>query len=220
MLGSTSQINSFMNMFGVRQGLPMEQIVTTSGVDKAGKSDSVTISPTANMLQQFLNMELQNPDSSSEIGELDLTGLAQLKQRGDMLANMLQVKLKNFESNLITGMKSAGLDTSQDMNMKNGDNGLLLLNDIPNKESVQGFLQNNSKLKEQFQELGQFANILETLQQFGSHTGQKTTNRAIIPPAAQYTQQSQPLRLEKESQRPDAGFIVHIMQGQVSYSFE
>ncbi|MDR1140232.1 MAG: hypothetical protein LBL62_00970, partial [Planctomycetaceae bacterium] len=182
MLGSTSQINSFMNMFGVRQGLPMEQIVPTSGIDKAGKSDSVTISPTANMLQQFLNMELQNPDSSSEIGEIDLTGLAQLKQRGDMLANMLQVKLKNFESNLITGMKSAGLDTSQDMNMKNGDNGLLLLNDIPNKESVQGFLQNNSKLKEQFQELGQFANILETLQQLGSHTGPKTTNRAIIPP--------------------------------------
>ncbi|MDR2116542.1 MAG: hypothetical protein LBP87_09185 [Planctomycetaceae bacterium] len=227
-----------MNMFGVQQGLSMEQIGKMTGVsqvshaghvnananvnvnkpDKINTKDSVTISPTANMMQQLLNMELQNPNNTSESGELDLTGLAQLKQRGEMLANMLQVKLKNFESNLITGMKSAGLDWTQDMNMKNGDNGLLLMNDIPNKEPVQNFLQNNDELKGQFQELAQFANILETLQQLGSDTGSKTTHPAVIPPAAQYTQQSQPVRSEK--QQPDAGFIVHIMRGQTSYSFE
>ncbi|MDR2755965.1 MAG: hypothetical protein LBC20_09680 [Planctomycetaceae bacterium] len=236
MLGSTSQINNFMNMFGVQQGLSMEQIAKMSGIaqvnqaDKANSIDktnqtvktnsidSVTISPTADMLQQLLNMELQNPDNISESGELNLTGLAQLKQRGDMLSNMLQVKLKNFESNLITGMKSAGLDGTQDMNMKNGDNGLLLMNEIPNKESVQSFLQNNGKFKEQFQELAQFANILETLQQIGSNIGSKAANRAVVPPAAQYTQQSQPIR--SENRQPDAGFILHIMQGQVSYSFE
>ncbi|MDR0337209.1 MAG: hypothetical protein LBI18_08980 [Planctomycetaceae bacterium] len=222
MLGSTSQINSFMNMFGVRQGLPMEQIVPTSGIDKVGASDSVdsvTISPTAKMLQQFLNMELQNTDESLEADELGLTGLAQLKQRGDMLANMLQTKLKSFETNLITGMKSSGLNTLQEMDVKSDNDNLLLMNDLPNKESIQSFLQNNSKLKEQFQEIAQFANILEMLQQLGSSSsGQNTPNRSIIPPAAQYTQQSQPLR--SENQRPDANFIVHIMQGQVSYSFE
>ncbi|MDR3199513.1 MAG: hypothetical protein LBU34_16720 [Planctomycetaceae bacterium] len=242
MLGSTSQINNFMNMFGVQQGLSMEQIAKMSGiaqtnhadkVNQTGKAnpidktnqtgkinsaDSVTISPTADMMQQLLNMELQNPNNASESGELDLTGLAQLKQRGDMLANMLQVKLKNFETNLITGMKSAGLDWTQDMNMKNGDNGLLLMNDLPNKESVQNFLQNNGKLKEQFQEAAQLANILEALQQLGSNVGSKTINRAVITPAAQYTQQSQPIR--SESQHSNAGFIVHIMRGQVSYSFE
>jgi hypothetical protein len=230
MLGSTSQINNFMNMFGVQQGLSLEQIAQMSGTsqvrhegkasrnDKINPIDSVTISPTANMIQQLLNMELQNTDSSAETAELDLTGLAQLKQRGDMLANMLQVKLKNFETNLITGMKSAGLDTSQDMNMKDGDNSLLLMNDISNKESVQSFLQNNGKLKEQFQEIAQFANILETLQQLGSNTETTTANRAVIPPAVQYTQQSQPIR--SEPQRPDASFILHIMRGQASYSFE
>ncbi|MDR0704189.1 MAG: hypothetical protein LBF88_04300 [Planctomycetaceae bacterium] len=230
MLGSASQINNFMNMFGVQQGLSPEQIAKMSGTsqvrhdgnvnrnNKAHSIDSVTISPTANMIRQLLNMELQNSDDSLKTAELDLTGLAQLKQRGDMLANMLQVKLKNFETNLITGMKSSGLDATQEMDMKNGDNGLLLMNDLPNKESIQNFLQNNGKLKEQFQELAQFANILETLQQLGSNTGTKTVNSAIIPPAVQYTQQSQPLR--SEPQRPDASFILHIMRGQTSYSFE
>ncbi|MDR2438543.1 MAG: hypothetical protein LBE12_04095 [Planctomycetaceae bacterium] len=245
MLGSTSQINNFMNMFGVQQGLSMEQIANMTGVaqvNHAGKInptnkanpidktnqigetnsiDSVTISPAADMMQQLLNMELQNPSDISESGELDLTGLAQLKQRGNMLSNMLQVKLKNFESNLITGMKSAGLDWTQDMNMKNGDNGLLLTNDMPNKESVQNFLQNNGKFKEQFQELAQFANILETLQQLGSNISSKpTTHQMVIPPAAQYTQQSQPIRSENQQQQPEAGFIIHIMRGQASYSFE
>jgi hypothetical protein len=230
MLGSTSQINNFMNMFGVQQGLSPEQVAKMSGTSqvrhdgkvnrnaKTNPIDSVTISPTANSIQQLLNMELQNSDQSSETAELDLTGLAQLKQRGDMLANMLQVKLKNFETNLITGMKSSGLETMQEMEMKKGDNGLLLMNDLPNKESIQSFLQNNSQLKEQFQEIAQFANILETLQQLGSDTGAKTVNRAIIPPAVQYTQQSQPLR--SEPQRPDANFVLHIMRGQTSYSFE
>jgi hypothetical protein len=237
MLGSTSQINNFMNMFGVQSGLSMEKIAPMSGVaqvrhdgkvNRSGKTnpielaanpiDSITISPTANTIRQFLNMELQNAEQSSETAELDLTGLAQLKQRGDMLANMLQVKLKNFETNLITGMKSVGLDTMQDMTMKNGGDGLLLMNDLPNKESIQSFLQNNSKLKEQFQEIAQFANILETLQQLGSNTGMKTVNHALIPPAVQYTRQSQPIR--SEPQPPNAGFVLHIMRGQASYSFE
>ncbi|MDR1964761.1 MAG: hypothetical protein LBQ50_13390 [Planctomycetaceae bacterium] len=223
MLGSTSQINQFMNMFGVQPGLSMDQLAKTTGVGKTNRPqsatpDSLTISPTANMVQQLLNMELQNPNDSSESGELGLTGLAQLKQRGDMLANMLQVKLKNFESNLITGMKSAGLDPSQDMNMKNSDNNLLLTNEIPNKESVQDFLKNNGKLKEQFQEIAQFANILETLQQLSSVTGSKTAGQAVIPPAVQYTQQSQSIR--PENKQPDARFVIHIMQGQASYSME
>jgi len=218
MLGSTSQINSFMNVFGVQPGLSMDQAAKMiSTVKPNHAADSVTISPSANMMQQLLNMELQNPDGSSELGELDLTGLAQLKQRGDMLANMLQVKLKSFESNLINGMKAAGLDPSQDMSMKNGDDGLSLMNDIPNKESVQNFLQQSDKLKGQFQEIAQFANILDALQQFGPGIGSGTSGHAGILPATQYTQQSQPVRPEK---RPDAEFVVRVMQGSASYSFE
>jgi hypothetical protein len=223
MLGASSQINNFMNVFGVQQGLPAEQlpapIAQTIGIIPSQHTgDSVSISPTANMLQQLLNMELQNPNGSAESGELDLSGLAQLKQRGEMLANMLQVKLKNFESNLVSEMKSAGIDSQEKMNLKNNNgDGITLLDEIPNKDLVQNLLNNSGKLKNQFQEIAQFADILNVLQQLETRTESETTGRAGMIPATQYTQQSQLNRTEK---RPDAEFIIHIMQSGTSYSFE
>lgn len=179
-----------------------------------GSTDFATFSPAANMMQQLLNMEMKG-QGNEESGEVDLLGLTQLKQRGEMLANMLQMKLKNFGATLMSGMNAAGIDSSQPMNLQNGAQGLSLLGDAPNKEGIENLLNTNGKLKEQFQEIAQFAKILDMLQ---SAETSATGLSKRTSPAHSYAQQSTPNK--NDSKRPDAEFVLHVMQGGTSYSFE
>lgn len=211
MIGSASNINSFQNVFGVQKGLSPNQLASAlKGQDPATGADLLTLSPTANMLQQFLSMDVQNEGRSAES---DLTGLEQLKQRGEMLSNILQMKLKNFESNLITSMKSAGVDPSQTMEMKAGDNGPLLMNDMPNKEAIQNLLKNNDSLNGQFQEISNMAGILGMLQQLGNSTTATANGLGGFGSAAQYARQTQ-----AAEKRPEAEFVLRVMQGSASYT--
>jgi hypothetical protein len=215
MLGSASNINSYPNVFGIQQGLSAEQLAKTLASSKPkGAADAVTISPSANMMQQLLNMEIQG-NGTAENSEVDLTGLAQLKQRGDMLASMLQLKMKNFESNLISGIKGAGLDPAQEINLKEGDDGLNLTDNLQNKEEIQKLLKNGSSLHGEFQDISNMANILEALSQLGPD---QNSGLAGVSSAARYAQQSNQVRpLEKRS---DAEFVLRVAPGDTSFSFE
>ena len=216
-MSGISHIGSIMNMVGMTKDLASNMMPQTSGAAKAGfETDLLSLSPMANILQQLADMDLQEP---GERGELDLGGLAQLKQRGEMLANMLKMKLKNFESGLVSGMKDAGLNPSQDMSLKNGDQGLFLLNDLPDKNAIEMHLKSNGKLQEQFKELSQMANILEMLGQIdsGGGTGRRTGMTQAVP-AAQYAQQSQ--QTKPTEKRTEAEFVVNVLSGNVSYAFE
>ena len=211
MLGATSSINNYPNVFGIQSGLSMEHLAKTmTGTMPTMPADTVTISSSANMLQQFLNTEMLGGGTSAETGELDLMGLAQLKQRGEMLASMLQLKMKNFESHLISNVKDAGL-SMQNMDIKNGDDGLLLTGDMPNKEAFQNVL---GGLQGEFMDIARLAEVLEMLQQLGPNNPISSLSSA----AAQYVQQSLP---EKSSvKRPESDFIMHMMQSGASFSFE
>ena len=173
--------------------------------------DTVTISSSANMLQQFLNTEMQGGSgSAADLGELDLMGLAQLKQRGDMLASMLQLKMKNFESHLVSNVQGAGM-SMQDMNIKNSDDGLLLTGDMPNKEALQNVL---GGLQGEFMDISRLAGVLNMLQQLGPDN----MVSALSSAAAQYAQQSLPDR--SSVKQPDGDFIMHMTQSGMSFSFE
>ena len=212
MLGTTSSINNYPNIFGIQSGLSMENLAQTLTTTKSPlPMDSVTISSSANMLQQFLNAEMQGGGSSTDTGgELDLMGLAQLKQRGEMLANMLQLKMKNFESNLTSNVQGAGLPM-QNMDIKNGDDGLLLMGDMPNKEAFQNVV---SGLQGEFSDISRLAEVLNMLQQMGPDN----MVSALSSAAAQYAQQSQP---DRSSVKPPEGdFIMHVLQTGTSFSFE
>jgi len=216
MLGVTSSINNYPNVFGIQSGLPVEQLAKTLTAAKPETAmDTVTISSSANMLQQFLNTEMQG-GGSADTGELDLLGLAQLKQRGDMLANMLQLKMKNFETHLMGNMQGAGLPM-QDMDIKNGgDDGLLLMGDMPNKEAMQGAL---GGLQGEFTDIARLAEVLNMLQQLGpDNAAGESGIAALSSAAAQYAQQSLPDR--SSVKRPETDFIMHIMQSGTSFSFE
>jgi len=216
MLGATSSINNYPNIFGIQSGLSMDNLPQTLTATKSPMPmspipmDTVSISSSANMLQQFLNAEMQGGGSSADGGEFDLMGLAQLKQRGEMLASMLQLKMKNFESHLVSNVQGAGL-AMQNMDIKNGDDGLLLLGDMPNKDALQNEL---GGLQGEFMDISRLAEVLNMLQQMGPDN----MVSALSSAAAQYAQHSQPDR--SSVKRPEGDFIMHMMQSGTSFSFE
>ena len=212
MLGATSSINNYPNVFGAPSGgLSVEHLAKTlsATAQQAMPMDTVTISSSANLLQQFLNTEMQG-GGSNDTGEFDLMGLAQLKQRGDMLASMLQLKMKNFESHLISNVQGAGLPM-QNMDIKNGDEGLLLMGDMPNKEAFQNAL---GGLQGEFMDVSRLAGVLNMLQQMGPDN----MISALSSVAAQYAQQSLPDRSSTKQQESD--FIMHMTESGTSFSFE
>jgi hypothetical protein len=209
MLGSTSSINNYPGIFGIQSAQSAEQLAKTlmETSKKPTSTDTVTISSSANMLQQFLNSEMQG-GGSADTGEVDLMGLAQLKQRGEMLAGMLQLKMKNFESHLTANVQGAGLPM-QNMNIKGGDDGLLLMGDMPNKETLQNAL---GGLQGEFMDIARLAEVLNMLQQVGPDN-----IAAGLSSAAQYAQQS---LADRSVKRPDTDFIMQVMQSGTSFSFE
>ena len=210
MIGATSLINNYSGVFGAQSGLSVEQLAKTlTAGTPAAPGDSVTISSSAAILQQFLNSEMKGSNATEDEGEIDLLGLAQLKQHGDMLASMLQLKLKNFESSLMENVKGVGLPM-QDMDIKNGDDGLLLMGDMPNKETIQNLIGN---LQGEFSDIARLAEVLNMLQQMGPDN-----IAAGLSSAAQYAQQSLPDRTSVK--RPEADFIMHILQSGTSFSFD
>ena len=167
--------------------------------------DQFMLSPTATMLQQFLSMDADgknDPDNG-------LSGLELLKQRGELLAGVLQSKLKNFETDLVSTIQAAGLDPAQAMSLQQGADGILLANMPPDKEQLSKLLGNNEELSGQFKELSRLAELLGALQQTGTY------NVAGGTAAARYAQQSQTAKPS-----PDAQFVLNVMQGNASFSFE
>ena len=151
-------------------------------------------------------------NGDSEFGELDLMGLAQLKQRGEMLASMLQLKMKNFESHLVSNVQGAGLQM-QEMDIKGGDDGLLLMGDMPNKEALQNAIEG---LQGEFTDIARLAEVLNMLQQTGPNSASGDLS-GLVSSAAQYAQQSLSNRSVK---RPESDFVMHIMQSGSSFTFE
>lgn len=212
MLGSTSSISNLLSAFGVQPGQPYEHIAKTLSATATPRqsqtADTVSISSSAAMLQQFLNSEMQG-GAKAESGELDLMGLSQLKQRGEMLASMLQLKMKNFESHLMANVQGAGLPM-QEMDIKNGDGGLSVLGNIQNKEAIQNVL---GGMQGEFTDIARLAEVLDMLKQVGPDSAVSG-----LSAAAQYAQQS--LSDRASVKKPDGDFILHIMQSGMDFSFE
>ena len=170
-------------------------------------ADQFQLSPTATLLQQFLSQTDDKGDDDNSMSGLEL-----LKQQGELLAGVLQSKLKNFETNLATTMKAEGIDPTQPMSMQQGVDGLLLTNAPSNKEQITKLLGKDTPLSEQFREISQLAELLGSLQL------PETYNATASTVAARYAQQSQPPGVAKPA--ADARFVVSVMQGNASYSFE
>jgi hypothetical protein len=175
--------------------------------------DTITLSPSLNALQQFLSM---NDSNNNNQDELNMTSLEKLKQQGEMIANMLQMKLKNFESDLITSMKNVGIDQSNPIDIKNDQNKLNIVNDIPNKQIIQNLLQNNN-FKNQFQEITRLTSLLDTAKQLENNNTQNNILPEAIAKYAQLTQQT--TNQQNNNRKNEADFILHILESDTSSMF-
>jgi hypothetical protein len=205
-----------------RDNLPIKQapIQNSSNNNSViSNVDTLTLSPTLNALQQFLSMNDSNNNNGQE--ELSLSNLEQLKQQGDMLASMLQMKLKNFESNLISSMKNAGVDQITPIDIKNNSNGgLNVVNDTPNKEIIQNLLQNDNKFKTLFQEISRLSALVDTVDQLGSNN---TVQNNILSEAgakyAQFSNQMSPQTQNNSNRKNESDFILHVLESGSSSMF-
>ena len=204
---SISNVNALFQPTGSQTGAP-RGIVSDKKIPVG--VDQFHLSPSAMAIQQLLN---QTEDGKSDPDNA-LSGLEVLKQSGEMLAGLLQSKLKNFQTDLTSTLQTAGLNPAQAMAMQQGVDGLLLTNTPPaDKEQITKLLGKDSQLVTQFQEISRLAELLGMLQQNGTNTAAATTA------AARYAQQSQ-MTAGTPKPNPDARFVLNVMQGSASYSFE
>jgi hypothetical protein len=188
--------------------------VAKINTNAANSIDTFTLSPTLNALQQFLSMNDANDNNGQE--ELSMSSLEQLKQQGEMLANMLQMKLKGFESDLLSSIKKAGIDQVAPMDIKDVD-GLNITNDAPNKQAIQNLLQGNGKFKEQFQEIARLATLINTVQQLGNNNVQ---NNVLSEAGAKYAQFSkQNSNNINNPRRNESDFTLRILESNSSSMF-
>ncbi|MDR1485707.1 MAG: hypothetical protein LBT09_12910 [Planctomycetaceae bacterium] len=218
MSNTIPNISSFLNMIVSQH----DNIAAKQGIAQTTQTnltntniDTLTLSPTLNTLQQFLSMNDSNNNNGQE--ELSMSSLEKLKQQGEMLAGMLQMKLKNFESNLISSMKNAGIEPTP-MDIKNDQNGLSIVNDIPNKQTIQNLFQNDSNLKNQFQEIARLTTLLDTARQLGNNNN--IQNNILSEAGAKYAQLSQQTtNQQNNSRKNEADFILHILESNSSSMF-
>ena len=97
----------------------------------------------------------------------------------------------------------------QDMNIKDGDDGLQLMGDMPNKEALQSAL---GGLQGEFSDIARLAEVLNMLQRLGPDNV-----TAGLSAAAQYAQQS---LADRSVKRPESDFILQVMQSGMSFAFE
>ncbi|GHT14242.1 hypothetical protein FACS1894170_11070 [Planctomycetales bacterium] len=214
MVTSPSHINNYANVFGVQKNMSVEQLANTlpSNVKSGVAPDTLSISAPGNMMQQMLNLEMQgNSGPGAENAELDMTGLTQLKQRGEMLSAMLKMKMQNFQSNLMSNVNG---NVPSEMNLKQGDDGLSLLNDMPNKDAIEKLMKNGSPLQTEFQGMSQLASVLQMLQQ----TGNDASGKGLTGASAQYAQQALPTKMSGGQNAEN--FVLQVMQSGTNFSFE
>ncbi|MDR0391921.1 MAG: hypothetical protein LBH59_08445 [Planctomycetaceae bacterium] len=178
--------------------------------------DTLTLSPTLSALQQFLSMNDTNNNAGQE--ELNMSSLERLKQQGEMLASMLQMKLKNFESDLISSMKNIGINQADSMDIKNTQDGLNIVNDIPNKQNIQNLIQNNSNFQNQFQEIARLTTLIDTVRQLDNNNN--TQNNILSEAVAKYAQHSQQnTNTQNNIKKNEADFILHVLESGSSSMF-
>ncbi|MDR2641921.1 MAG: hypothetical protein LBC74_03930 [Planctomycetaceae bacterium] len=212
-------VSSFLNMLiPQRENIHTKQEISQTNTNSTNtNTDSLTLSPTLNALQQFLSMN----DSTNNNGqdELNMSSLERLKQQGEMLASMLQMKLKNFESNLISSMKNAGINQTTPIDIKNDPNGLSIVNDIPDKQNIQNLLQNDNNLQNQFQDIARLTTLLDTVRQLNNNNN--VQNNILSEAGAKYAQLAQQTTNNQQNnfRKNESDFILHILESNSSSMF-
>lgn len=199
------------NLLHLKKPTPQEK-PTTSMVEAGGK-DQLSISLAAQKAQAFLNQEIAGTGDV----EMDMIGIESLKQRAEMLSQMLQMKLDKFQGDFLDQVKAAGIDASQPIDLKKGaDGNLLVAGEHPDKAKINELLAGNDELTKKFEEISKLAGLTQILQ--SAQTDKSSSPFANI--AALYARQSQGSPVADSSKISGDRFQLSVGESEASFSWE
>ena len=213
MFTSATQLTGMLqNLLPLKKGNPQEKTNEAVGAAE-GKKDQVSISLAAQKAQMFLNSEISGVSNDPE---MDLYGLESLKQRGEMLAQMLHMKLDKFHGEFLDQLKTAGINADMPVDLKKGADGeLLVAGDHPDKARINQILAGNDDLTKKFDEISKLAGLTHVLQ---SVADQSSNPFASV--AALYSRQSQTDPAVDSSKISSERFQLSIAESSASFNWE
>ncbi|HBT76081.1 MAG TPA: hypothetical protein DEB39_03965 [Planctomycetaceae bacterium] len=191
--------------------------VSGGKADKKAVEDQLILSQLSKQID-LLNMEMGLDGADGEgISLSPMEGLDSLKKRGDMMANVLQMKLNTFQQQMMRSMKSNGIDTGRPATLQEGDETELLLSgNHPDAAKIRHLLQNDPELAGQFKELANLASLVRGIGQLDAESRAVATGSGgAHSPIAAYQQQN--ISTDKGGENR---FTLQIAATGASYSFE
>lgn len=186
--GTTQFVGMIQNLIAPKKGDSLAK-PTDASPNSAVLGDRFTLSPDGQKTLQFLDSE----NAGNHDSEMDLSGIYDMKQRGEMLSQMLQMKMQNFQGDFLNQMKTSGIDASLPIDLEKGaDGNLQVSGDHPEKGVIDQFLAGDEKLSQKFDEISDLSGLLKIVQ---SVSGEMNTNP--FSSFAAYAKQSQPVESNK-----------------------
>lgn len=175
----------------------------------AGKmKDEFSISPSLSKTLEFLNSQQIGGEDEGDLGDMD--NLGSLKQKGQMLANILQMKINSFQTDLTKNLQGAGIDASQEIDLKDGGaEGILVSNDHPEAQKIMKLINDNKDLSDKFREIAKLSELVQGMQGLSGDAAAGTMNLNNI--AAKYA---------REAKSTSADFVLKVNPGESSRVFE
>ena len=211
MFTSATQLSGMVqNLLHINKGTPQGK---TNATTSATAGDQISISLAAQKAQAFLNSEM----AGDKDPEMDLAGIDNLKQRGEMMAQMLQMKLDKFQGDFLNQVKAAGISTDQPIDLKKGPDGnLLVAGNHPEKSQIEQLLAGNEDLVKKFEEISKLAGLTTILQSV--QTDNSSNPFANI--AALYGKQSQGASNVDTSKISSDRFQLSVAESGAAYNWE
>lgn len=173
---SPSQISSFFQN-GISAIKGNGKAAEKEGAQKQAINDMLTLSSLSKQLDMLNGDELSGEGVSTE-------KINDLKERAQMMSNVLKMKMSQFEGKLMKSLQDAGISTEDSLILQDaGADGVKLLNEHPDAQRIAQLFAEDAPITREFQEISRLGALVNGLERAEKSGG--------VGVAAHYAQQSQ-----------------------------
>jgi hypothetical protein len=124
--------------------------------------DEFQFSPSSRQLMALLQNEEAKDAQQGESLDFNATDL---KQKGKMLSEILNLRLKQFEGNLLTMMEEEGISSKGDFFLqKNSLDETVVSGDNPDREKLEQLIENHPEMKQQLEEIFSLGKLMRVME--------------------------------------------------------
>lgn len=124
--------------------------------------DEFQFSPSSRQLMALLQNEEAKDAQPGESLDFNATDL---KQKGKMLSEILNLRLKQFEGNLLTMMEEEGISSKGDFFLqKNSLDETVVSGDNPDREKLEQLIENHPEMKQQLEEIFSLGKLMRVME--------------------------------------------------------